>query len=188
MNYSLSWLKQQIENGICPEYLFFWGHTQKIVGVTDRSCFSQWWPSAFIVDGITYATAEHWMMAKKALLFDDQESFDLIITANKPAIAKTLGRSVKNFDAEKWNAKAFEFVVEGNLHKFLQHENLKQYLLQTNEQVIVEASPVDPIWGIGLAQDAKEASDPFKWKGPNLLGFALMEVRDRLKIITWKNK
>jgi ribA/ribD-fused uncharacterized protein len=181
MNYSINWLKAQIENAVHPEYFFFWGHTQKVVGVTDRSCFSQWWPSAFTVDGISYATAEHWVMAKKALLFNDPESFDLITTASKPSVAKALGRTVKNFDAEKWNANAFEFVVEGNLHKFSQHEDLKQFLLQTNDTIIVEASPVDPIWGIGLPQDAEEARDPFKWKGPNLLGFALMDVRDRLK-------
>ena len=181
MNYSINWLKSQIENGLQPEYLFFWGHTQKVIGVTDKSCFSQWWPSPFIVDGITYPTAEHWMMAQKALLFNDNESFDLIVAANQSAIAKDLGRKVKSFDADKWNANAFQFVVEGNLHKLSQHEELKKCLLSTGDTILVEASPVDFIWGIGLSQEATEASNPLKWKGPNLLGFALMEVRDALK-------
>jgi ribA/ribD-fused uncharacterized protein len=181
MNYSINWLKSQIENGFQPEYVFFWGHKQKLAGITDKSCFSQWWPSPFIVDGTTYPTAEHWMMAQKALLFDDQEIFDLIVAANKPAIAKDLGRKVKNFEAEKWNSKAFEFVVEGNLHKFSQNEELKNFLLSTGDKILVEASPVDFIWGIGLPQEATEASDPLKWEGTNLLGFALMEVRAALK-------
>ncbi|MGF2410974.1 NADAR family protein [Ferruginibacter sp.] len=181
MKYSLNWLTKEIENDLQPEYLFFWGHSQKVAGITDKSCFSQWWPSPFIVDGTTYPTAEHWMMAKKALLFNDVESFDLIIAANKPAIAKDLGRKVKNFNTDIWNAKAFDLVTAGNLHKFSQHEDLKKFLLSTGNKILVEASPVDFIWGIGLSQDAKDAYNPFKWKGPNLLGFALMEVRDALK-------
>src|SRR5436190_21340625 len=125
MKYSLNWLKEQIQNGIQPEYLFFWGHKQKVAGVTDRSCFSQWWPAAFTVDGITFPTAEHWMMAKKALLFDDKEQYQNIISTDSPAKAKRFGRAVKNFDGELWSSKAFEFVVQGNLHKFSQHEILK---------------------------------------------------------------
>jgi ribA/ribD-fused uncharacterized protein len=134
-----------------------------------------------MVEGITYPTAEHWMMAKKALLFEDEATFKLILQASKPAIAKGLGRSVKNFDADKWNASAVAIVTEGNLHKFSQHEALKQFLLYTGDKILVEASPVDLTWGIGLSQDTTAASNPFEWKGPNLLGFALMEVRDQLK-------
>lgn len=122
------------------------------------------------------------MMAKKALLFEDEATFNLILQANKPAIAKDLGRTVKNFDAKKWAAQSVDIVTAGNMHKFSQHEDLKQFLLYTGNKIIVEASPVDFTWGIGLQQDAAEASNPFKWKGPNLLGFALMEVIDQLKI------
>ncbi len=178
MNYSLNWLKTQIENGVQREYLFFWGHTQKVAGITDKSCFSQWWPATFIVDGISYTTAEHWMMAKKALLFGDKEQFQNIISTDSPAKAKKFGRAVKNFDVELWSSKAFAFVVEGNLYKFSQHENLKSFLLNTGNSIIVEASPFDKIWGIGTKS---HETDPSKWKGDNLLGFALMEVRDLLK-------
>lgn len=181
MNYSIDWLKTQTANGIQPEYLFFWGHTQKIDGVVDKACFSQWWPSPFTIDGVTYPTAEHWMMAQKALLFKDEEQYQHIIATDSPAEAKKLGRLVKNFNGELWDTKAFAFVVEGNLHKFSQHEELKKYLLNTGNKILVEASPVDFVWGIGLSQNAAEASNPLKWKGPNLLGFALMEVRDLLK-------
>ena len=181
MNYSINWLKEQIENGVHPDYLFFWGHTQKIASVTDQSCLSQWWPSPFEIEGITYPTAEHWMMAKKALLFDDKETFDLILQANKPDKAKQLGRMVKNFDGTAWDLKAYALVVEGNLYKFDQSDSLKKYLLNTGNKIIVEASPLDVIWGIGLSKDDENASNSCKWRGTNLLGFALMEVRDQLK-------
>lgn len=182
MKYSLDLLKQRIEAGQPVEYLFFWGHTQKQDGVIDKSCLSQWYPAPFTVDGINYATAEHWMMAKKALLFGDQEAFKEILAAPKPAVAKSIGRKVKGFDADVWQKEGYGFVVEGSFHKFSQHASLKEFLLRTGKKIIVEASPSDFIWGIGLSQDSKDASNPWKWKGTNLLGFALMEARDRLLI------
>ena len=104
-----------------------------------------------------------------------------ILAAEKPAIAKALGREVKNFNAAVWADTSYKIVVEGNRHKFAQNESLKSFLLHTDNKIIVEASPPDAIWGIGLAQDSEEAQNPFTWKGTNLLGFALMEVRDILK-------
>lgn len=183
MNYSINWLKDQLEQNTPIEYLFFGGHSQKMEHVIDKSCFSQWYPSIFKVDGFTYTTTEQWMMAKKASLFDDNETLKKILTAEKPALIKTLGREVKNFDDDKWSKLSYQIVVEGNKHKFSQNDALKRYLLQTDNKIIVEASPVDTTWGIGLAQDVKEAADPFKWEGTNWLGFALMEVRDYLKTI-----
>jgi ribA/ribD-fused uncharacterized protein len=178
MNYSTNWLQTQIENGIQPEYVFFWGHKQKQEGIIYKYCFSQWYPAAFVVDGIKYPTAEHWMMAKKALLFKDAEQYENIILTDSPAKAKKLGRLVKNFDDKIWKAKACDFVAEGNWHKFSQHNDMKEFLLSTNNSIIVEASPFDKIWGIGTKA---HETDPGKWKGTNLLGFALMEVRDKLK-------
>jgi len=87
----------------------------------------------------------------------------------------------KNFDAAVWDSSAYSIVVEGNRHKFSQHENLLKFLLSTGNKVLVEASPSDAIWGIGLPQDSNEAMNPFRWRGTNLLGFVLMEVRDSLK-------
>lgn len=181
MNYSLHWLQNKIEQGNPFEYLLFWGHTPKQAGSVDKSCFSQWYPSVFIVDSISYRTAEHWMMAKKAEFFNDNEVFQKIIAAEKPAEVKALGREVKNFDAVVWEAASFGIVTEGNRHKFSQNKALKSFLLSTGEKVLVEASPSDVIWGIGLPQDAKDATNPHKWRGTNLLGFALMEVRSTLK-------
>ncbi|MBP1223277.1 NADAR family protein [Flavobacterium sp. 1355] len=163
------------------KYLFFWGHQPNKDGSISKTCFSQWWLSSFDVDGITYKTAEHWMMAKKALLFNDKEIFEKIIQAKSPAEAKKLGREVKNYVDMVWLANRFEIVKEGNLYKFGQNKDLKEFLLNTNERILVEASPVDPIWGIGMAADHKEVNNPEKWQGLNLLGFALMEVRDELR-------
>ena len=168
---------------IAPEskFLFFWGHQPSKDGTITKTCFSQWWLSSFKVNEVTYKTAEHWMMAKKAELFNDQEILEKIIKCNSPAEAKKLGRKVRNYDDKIWLENRFEIVKEGNYHKFSQNSDLKTFLLNTNDRVIVEASPVDPIWGIGMAGDHKDVLNPEKWKGLNLLGFALMQVRDELR-------
>ena len=174
-------MKYNIED-IAPEskFLFFWGHQPNKDGSISKTCFSQWWLSSFEVEGITYKTAEHWMMAKKAALFNDNEVLGKIIESNSPAEAKKLGREVKNYDDKLWLANRFEIVKQGNYHKFNQNPDLKDFLINTNDRVLVEASPVDPIWGIGMTVDHKDVMNPKKWKGLNLLGFALMEVRDEL--------
>jgi ribA/ribD-fused uncharacterized protein len=175
-------MKYKIEN-IKPDskFLFFWGHQPSKDGSITKTCFSQWWEKPFDVNGIQYRTAEHWMMAKKAWLFHDEETMNKIIHVKSPAEAKKLGREIKNFNEEIWLNKRYEIVKEGNLHKFGQNIELKDFLLNTNERVLVEASPVDPIWGIGMASDHEDINNPEKWKGLNLLGFALMEVRDELR-------
>jgi ribA/ribD-fused uncharacterized protein len=180
MKYSRDWLKQQVQKGEAIKYFFFWGHKQQNPTVTDKSCLSQWFPAAFTVDGILYPTAEHWMMIQKAKLFKDEEALSKMLNTSKPGTAKALGRTVKDFDKAVWDEKAYHLVVEGNIHKFSQHESMRTFLLNTGNKVIVEASPRDFIWGIGLGQDRKEAMDPNTWRGSNWLGFALMEVRDEL--------
>jgi ribA/ribD-fused uncharacterized protein len=175
-------MKYNIQN-INPEnkFLFFWGHQTSKDGTIIKTCFSQWWESSFVVDKIEYKSAEHWMMAEKAALFKDKEIFEKIIQCKTPAEAKKLGREVKNYNDAIWLENKFEIVKTGNLHKFSQNKDLKTFLLNTNERIIVEASPVDPIWGIGMASDHKDIDNPEKWDGLNLLGFALMEVRDELR-------
>jgi ribA/ribD-fused uncharacterized protein len=174
-------MKYNIQNiNLDNKFLFFWGHQASKDGIT-KTCFSQWWESAFVVDGIEYKSAEHWMMAKKALLFGDTENFQKILQTASPAEVKKLGREVQNYNEETWAKNRYQIVKEGNFHKFGQNEKLLEFLLNTNERILVEASPVDPIWGIGLASDSNDAENPEKWRGLNLLGFALMEARDELK-------
>ncbi|AIZ62702.1 hypothetical protein PK28_01610 [Hymenobacter sp. DG25B] len=162
------------------KYLFFWGHTGRPGAAVGKECFSQWYPAPFTLNGQTYATTEHYMMAEKARLFQDEATRQAILAAPHPHQAKTLGRQVQNFEEGLWNDARFAIVVQGNLAKFSQYPALRQFLLDTGQRVLVEASPVDVIWGIGLAQDDPRAANSAEWPGLNLLGFALMEVRAQL--------
>lgn len=174
-------LIESIASGQAYKYLFFWGHHPARDGSITKSCFSQWWSSPFFIDGVLYPTAEHYMMAEKANLFGDRATAALILQAGHPKQVKALGRQVLNFDEALWQEKRSEIVIAGNVAKFSQNSALRKFLLQTGDRVLVEASPADPLWGIGLAEDHPDASQPHKWPGINLLGFALMAVRNQLQ-------
>ncbi|MGZ2357325.1 NADAR family protein [Streptomyces sp. 372A] len=163
------------------KYLHFWGHRPRPDGSIGASCLSQWWPSPFTVDGVTYASAEHWMMAGKARLFGDAEAAERAVAAKSPAEAKKIGRLVRGFDDAVWKRERYGLVVAGSVHKFGQDAELAAFLLRTGDRVLVEASPMDRIWGIGLAADDPRAQEPAEWRGLNLLGFALMAARDGLR-------
>ena len=161
------------------KFVLFWGH--------DGHCdepgphwLSQWFPVPCEVADQRYATAEHFMMAEKARLFADDVALAAIMGARTPGEAKALGRSVRGFDSKAWDAHRFAIVVKANTAKFEQNRSLGEYLLATGDRVLAEASPIDRVWGIGLAADDPLAGQVAEWKGLNLLGFALMEVRDRL--------
>lgn len=162
------------------KYLFFWGHRAQRDGSLGPGCLSQWWPAPFVLDGVRYASAEHYMMAGKARLFGDDSTAAKILAAPEPAAAKALGRQIRSFDENTWKAHRFDLVVAANTAKFGQHPDLRAYLLATSSRVLVEASPVDRIWGIGLRADDPRAGDPARWRGLNLLGFALMRARTQL--------
>jgi hypothetical protein len=165
-----------IAGGWRPKYLHFWGH-KGTPGSTGPHVLSQWWPAPFAVDGVAYPTAEHYMMAEKSRLFDDEAALARVLAASSPGAAKAAGREVRGFDDARWAASRFQIVTAGSLAKFEQNATLGAYLLATGDKVLVEASPVDRVWGIGLARDDAAASDPQRWRGENLLGFALMEAR-----------
>jgi ribA/ribD-fused uncharacterized protein len=173
-------LLQLTRGGGRPKYIFFWGHTSKQGEGVGMHCFSQWYEAPFTVDGVAYPTAEHFMMAEKARLFGDEEARARILAAGNPGAAKHYGREVRGFDDARWNNARRDVVVRGNEAKFGQNPALREFLLNTGDRVLVEASPVDRIWGIGLAAGDARAEDPEQWRGLNLLGFALMEVRARL--------
>ncbi len=124
------------------------------------------------------------MMAAKALLFGDTETADRIRAVPHPRMAKDLGRQVRGFDEQRWAERRFDLVVAGNLVKFGQHAELRDFLVGTGSRVLVEASSIDKIWGIGLAADHEHSTSPEHWPGLNLLGFALMEVRQELRPAT----
>lgn len=168
-----------VNEGNLVKYVFFWGHRKPKEGVS-KTCFSQWYDSEFVENGVKYQTAEHYMMAGKAKLFGDDESFNKILAASNPGEAKKIGRSVQGFDEALWLEHRFSLVVQANLLKFSQNHELGEFLTKTGDRVLVEASPVDKIWGVGLAADDENIQNPNLWKGLNLLGFALMEVRSQL--------
>ncbi|WP_306750452.1 NADAR family protein [Saccharothrix yanglingensis] len=163
------------------EYLFFWGHRTRPGAPVGKQCLSQWFEAPFTEDGRTYPTAEHHMMVGKALLFGDGDTAGRVLRARTPGEAKALGRQVRGFDEDTWVAHRVDLVVRANLGKFGAHDDLRAFLLGTGDRVLVEASPVDRVWGIGLAEDDERAADPAAWRGLNLLGQALMTVRERLR-------
>ncbi|MGE6226702.1 NADAR family protein [Paenibacillus chitinolyticus] len=180
MNYTIEELRKAYQAGDRSKFLFFWGHTPPADGSINSSCFSQWWRSGFIVDDESYTCTEQYMMAEKARLFGDEKMLEAIMNANHPKEMKAFGRAVSSFDANVWESRCYEIVKKGNLAKFRQNDDLWSYMRATKNRILVEASPVDRIWGIGMAQDHPDADNPMKWRGRNLLGFALTEVRDIL--------
>ena len=177
---TLDALRAAVRGGYRPKYLLFWGHTPARDGTVGKACLSQWYPAPFTLGGDTYATAEHYMMAEKARLFGDEDTRARILAAPHPHAAKALGREVRGFDGAVWDRERFAVVVRANAAKFAADGALRAFLLGTGTRVLVEASPVDSVWGIGLAADDQAAEDPERWPGLNLLGFALMEVRAQL--------
>lgn len=179
--YSVAALREAVAAGWAPKYVFFWGHTGRPGAPLGKECFSQWYPAPFVLEGARYATAEHYMMCQKARLFGDDEAAARILAAGHPGEAKEFGRSVRGFDEAAWVERRFEIVVAGSHAKFSQHPALRAYLLDTHQRVLVEASPRDAIWGIGLGEKDEDARAPERWRGQNLLGFALMKARALLQ-------
>ncbi len=169
---------------ITDKYVFFFGYE----GSEPEVCFQQWYPSPFSDpdsadpqsgDPLQFHTSEQYMMYMKAVLMDDEGAAEKILAAPGPGEAKALGRAVKSFDQEIWDANCDALVERGNFLKFSQDKRLKGILLGTGDRELVEASPNDKVWGIGFASEsALENKD--HW-GQNKLGKALMRVRDQLR-------
>lgn len=152
------------------KFIFFWG-----------GYLSNWFQCSFKDDQFTYPSSEAYLMAQKALLFGDVASATKILRANSPKEQKALGRLVKGFNESIWNQHKFDIMVKGLLLKFEQNESLKKQLLATGDKILVEGSPYDRIWGVGIHYSSELILDEKNWKGENLLGKALMEVRSKLK-------
>jgi ribA/ribD-fused uncharacterized protein len=146
------------------------------------SPFSQWHRCSFEAFGLQFNTAEQYMMHQKALLFGDHAIAAQILTTTNPRAQKGLGRQIANFDERIWKDNCRRIVYAANAHKFLQNEALLQALLATEEQLLVEASPDDAIWGIGLAADDPRAHNMATWLGTNWLGGMLTLLRDDIRL------
>jgi ribA/ribD-fused uncharacterized protein len=182
MIYSLEALRKEYQRGNIYKYLFFWGHTPPPDGSINQSCLSQWWMQPFKIEKIVYSCAEQYMMAEKARLFQDDEMLSKIMDARNPKTMKAYGRSVQNFNKPLWENNCRQIVKRANKAKFSQNQELLSYLLETRTRILVEASPRDRIWGIGMGKNNPDVENPMKWRGSNLLGFILTEVRDELTL------
>lgn len=150
--------------------VYFWGGP-----------LSQWKRCLFTDNEKNYTSAEQYMMRAKALLFKDTRIADLILSTNDPKEVKALGREISGFSEDLWNQHKLNIVIQGNILKFSQDETLKKTLLDTGDKLLVEGSPYDVVWGVGLEWSDPAIEDEKNWRGQNLLGVALMEVRRQLK-------
>lgn len=152
------------------QFAFFWGGN-----------FSQWAKSKFVIDGVEFNCCEQYMMYKKALMFHDYDIAEQIMNSDSPREQKALGRKVKGFDKDHWETYCRDIVYDGNVAKFTQNPDMLDELKFTGDRTIVEASPKDNIWGIGLAADDPRAQDRSTWLGTNWLGEAIQRVREDIK-------
>ena len=167
---TLQELQKRYNAGERFEYNFFWG-----------GYLSNWFESSFIVDNVYYWCMEQYMMAKKAELFGDFEIQEEIMKSLSQKEIKGLGRQIRNFNDDIWDKNKIKIVFEGNYAKYKSNPKLKSYLINQRNKILVEASPYDNIWGIGLSKnDLPLIENPNNWKGTNLLGFILMDVRDKI--------
>jgi ribA/ribD-fused uncharacterized protein len=155
---------------ITNKYVFFWGGE-----------WSNWYKSSFVIDGITFNCVEQWMMYMKAKTFGDEESATLIMKTKNPREQKRLGRFVKNYDNTVWDKIRLDIVQQGVYCKIKQNPELEKLMREQGDRIFVEASPLDTIWGIGMAEDDPNIEDEKNWKGLNLLGVALTNVAKGLK-------
>lgn len=167
LNILLQKLKEKMSNSVV---LFF----------HEDNPFSNWYPSKFKEGDVEFSSMEQYIMAMKALLFKDDEMYRKIMKSDKPRMHKRYGRRVKNFDEKVWTENNYNILLRGLTLKFSQNNKLKEHLLNTGNSILAEASPYDKIYGIGLSADNPNAQNPQRWKGQNLMGRALMEVRRSL--------
>lgn len=183
--YSVDDILKEKKTGIERNQILFWGHHPRNETEIDKSCLSQWYMADFYVGHIKYCCMEQYMMSKKAELFGNVEIRDRIMNTDKQEEIKQLGREVRPFESKIWNQFKRSIVLTGNYYKFSQIPKLRHFLMDIGEALLVEASPYDEIWGIGLSEEAAREGNVDHWRGRNLLGFALMEVRDELRHL-WK--
>ena len=152
----------------------------------DYGFLSNWYLSDFQIDGITFTSMEQYMMYKKAVCFKDENIAKQILAEKNVSKIKELGRLVSGYDDHIWNGVRQIIIYEGLLAKFSQNEFLKGRLLDTKNSILAECAVKDRIWGIGLSMTDPKRLMLAEWQGQNLLGYALMLVRGRLKKGSYK--
>jgi ribA/ribD-fused uncharacterized protein len=163
---------KKIEDRVTNTHVYFWGDPT----------LSNWGPAEFNHKGKVFQNSEQAFMYEKAMYFDDKEIAQKILENDNPSTVKNLGRKVKNFKVESWSQASYECMIDVCYAKFKQNEALGEILLSTGNKTLVEGSPYDKLWGVGLHWASEEILDEANWKGQNLLGKALMEVRKMLTL------
>lgn len=182
---------------ITDKYVFFWGHKNRDLININESCLSQWFPAEVPITPEQFPgfdihiwgegkpdrveTAEHFMMLKKAHACGDYSSFCKVFKTSEPDAVKRIGRAVIGYSDDIWAPVRLQAVVDGSIGKFGNNPKLKEFLLSTGDRILVEASPYDKVWGIGMGPYDPLILDPKNWKGENLLGQALMVARDHFR-------
>ncbi|BFU24632.1 protein T24A6.7, putative [Entamoeba histolytica HM-3:IMSS] len=180
-HYSMKWLLEDIDiNKQQHQYTYFW--KPSIEEEVNKSCLGNWYPSEFDYDGIHYYFCEQFLMGCKAKLFGDDQIFKLILDSRNPYEMKKLGKKVKGFNQEVWDEYKAAVMFEGGLAKFTQNPQLRRFLMETGDDILVEASKFDAVWGIKMEESDERANDPHQWCGENILGFTLMSIRDYLLV------
>lgn len=156
---------------VTDTHIYFWGGR-----------FSNFFPITFFAENHKFYTSEQYYMWRKAKFFEDEENAELILNVKSPADAKALGRKVRNYDDKLWSEVRYQIMVKACVMKFNASQNMFDFIVNTGDKVLVEASPFDRIWGVGLTQDNDDILFEHRWKGENLLGKALMEVRDFIQM------
>lgn len=151
-------------------HIYFWG-----------SVFSNFAPVLFVIDFVAYTSVEQYFMSRKAAMFGDFETLGKIMKAEHPAEQKKLGREVKGFNGEIWDYWKYKVMIDGTLAKFTSSKHLTDTMLDTHDKVLVEASPTDLIWGVGLHYNDDKILDKDNWRGQNQLGKALMHIRRTIR-------
>ena len=146
----------------------------------ENGYLSNWYPSKFTVNDVDFSSMEQYRMYKKAVCFGDKDMADKILATDDVAEIKAFGRLVANYNESYWNGVRQIVVFEGLTAKFSQNEDLKAKLKATDNSILAECAVKDRIWGIGLSMNNPDRLQIDKWKGQNLLGYALMMVRERL--------
>lgn len=148
----------------------------------ENGYLSNWYLRSFVVEEIEYSSMEQYMMVQKAICFKDTSIAKQILATEDVAIIKALGRQVSNYNESIWNGIRQIIVYKGLIAKFSQNQDLKEKLLATDPAILTECAVKDCVWGIGLSMKDENRFDLLKWKGQNLLGYTLMQVRKKLSL------
>lgn len=169
---------KRYDSGESLRFVFFGECHSEFTDSVGKECFSRWYSLAFEIEGKSFFCIEQYMMAEKACFFDDEECERRIMNNNDIEDITLLGQQIKIFDGFLWDNYKKDVIRQGNVAKFADNKELFEFLISTDDAILVEATPYDVVWGIGMREGDQGIDNPHNWKGENILGFTLMKIRD----------